>query len=136
VRRSSRTSPRVIHCRLRETEAMALRLAGSTFEEIAASLGFRSRAGAFASITRALDRCQREPCPSLRKLEAERLDAMQQAIWPLAVGDPPDLPAVLAMLKLMERRARLLGLDTPSQVVATVVIDLEDLCRKIYGEGG
>jgi hypothetical protein len=50
-----------------------------------------------------------EPADELRRLEAERLDAMLPAVMEKARRGR--LRSVYAMLRIMERRARLLGLD-------------------------
>jgi hypothetical protein len=42
-----------------------------------------------------------------------RLDALHQAIWPKALAG--DVGAVHAILKIMEHRGRLLGLETPAK---------------------
>lgn len=42
-------------------------------------------------------------------LELERLDALTEALWPKAMSG--QTPAVAAILRVMERRAKLLGLD-------------------------
>ena len=47
----------------------------------------------------------------VRKVEVERLDGMLQALWPKA--EDGDEKTVDRVLKLMERRAKLLGLDAP-----------------------
>ena len=58
---------------------------------------------------RALNRTLQQPAQALRDLETERLDRLQLALWPKAMRG--DVAAVKAILRLMERRARLLGLD-------------------------
>jgi hypothetical protein len=57
----------------------------------------------------------REQAEEVRRLELLRLDEMAQAIWPQTVSANPDLFAVDRLLRIMERRARLLGLDAPAK---------------------
>jgi hypothetical protein len=59
-------------------------------------------------------------------MELERLDALQQAVWPLAqhrriktddgteVTVEPDLKAVQTLLSIMDRRSKLLGMEQTS----------------------
>jgi len=47
----------------------------------------------------------------VRALELERCDRLQAAVWPAATQG--DVAAVAAVLRIMERRARYLGLDAP-----------------------
>ena len=101
----------------RTARALELRRSGATYEEIAQACGYRSRSEAFQSIQRALSRVIEEPAQALREIEGQRLDAMQQAIWDKAMTG--DLPAIDRMLRLMERRAKLFGLDTPTKIAPT-----------------
>lgn len=67
-----------------------------------------------STATAALSENVPENVTELRRLEGARLDRLQAAVWPKALsGDPA---AVRAVVRLMERRARLLGLDAPVQV--------------------
>ena len=61
-----------------------------------------------------------EASETLRQVEAERLDDMHAALWPDAVGMPerpggparkPSVEAINGILRLMDRRMRLFGLD-------------------------
>ncbi|MFZ5788903.1 MAG: hypothetical protein ACOY3Y_20890 [Acidobacteriota bacterium] len=105
-------------------EALELRKQGVDYRQIAERLGYAGPAGAFQAVETALRETLREPADALRQLEAERLDALTAVLWPLAVGG--SLAAVDRLLKVMEQRARLLGLDRP--VLSSVVdIDLKQL---------
>ena len=53
----------------------------------------------------------------LRVVEADRLDRMQVAHWAAAMRG--DVPATAQVIKIMERRARLLGLDAPTATQVT-----------------
>ena len=70
---------------------------------------------AHRAVKRALERLNGEIGESVtdvRRMELERLDAMLGALWPKA--ERGNLTAVDRVLHIMERRAKLLGLDTPS----------------------
>ena len=55
-----------------------------------------------------------------RALEQVRLDALQFALW--ARAEQGDLVAVDCVLKIMERRARLLGLDATKRAESRTVV--------------
>lgn len=70
-----------------------------------------------------------EALRELRNMESFRLDLLQMAIWPMAMGQPgnpnaipprppipPDPKMVDRVLHIMRRRARLFGLDAPESV--------------------
>jgi transcriptional regulator len=101
----------------RQLKALELRKAGVSYDEIANALGFKWRSSAFAAVKRALKEVKREPCQELIVLEAERLDKMQTALW--AKAQHGDYGAIDRILKIMQRRAELLGLDAPEKVALT-----------------
>ena len=59
----------------------------------------------------ALKQTLQEPADELRKLELERLDKLLLGVWPQAVRG--NQGSVDRALRIMERRAKLLGLDAP-----------------------
>lgn len=93
----------------RERKVLELRRAGVTFDAIAAQLGYKGRGAAYKAFRRALARTLQQPASELRELEADRLDRLQTAIWGRAMRG--DLEAVDRVLRIMERRAMLLGLN-------------------------
>lgn len=94
----------------REAKALRLRLSGLTYREIGQQLDGISDSRACHIITRALARYVQPPAEELRALELARLDALQNALWAKAVDDH-EPEAVRALLRVMQRRASLLGLD-------------------------
>ena len=95
--------------RQREIEAIGLRTEGFAYSEIAIRLGFASKSSAWKAVQRGLDRVEVEEALRLRRLEGLRLDRLQRALWPAAMKG--DVKAVQAILRIMERRARMFGLD-------------------------
>jgi predicted transcriptional regulator len=126
----SKATPARIAIAERECAALELRKAGKTFDEIARALGYSERGGAAKAVGRALDATIRERADELRKLEAERLDALTAALWPRAMDG--DLKSVDRVLSIMERRAKLLGLDAPSRRAVEVVT--REAFEKIMGD--
>lgn len=54
---------------------------------------------------------------AIRDVELQRLDRMMQGLWPSATKGK--VASVLGVCKLMERRAKLLGLDAPTKTELT-----------------
>jgi hypothetical protein len=106
-----------IELELRHTEALKLRSAGATYREIAAALGYADGSAARKAVYSALDDVRAEPAAEVRILEAARLDKMLQSRWDKALAG--DNKAMEIVLSLMERRAKLLGLDAPAKFAPT-----------------
>ncbi len=95
----------------RKRQALELRRAGFGFVAIAEKLGYRSVSGAYGAVMRGLKETLREPADDLRKMELERLDRAQVAIWQAVQRG--NTAAIDRLIRIMERRAKLLGLDAP-----------------------
>ena len=122
----------------RDAEAARLRARSLTYREIGEQLGL-TVASAYEAVQRALRDTLTEPAADVRELELRRLDEMWAAV--LAVlerdhltvshgkvitidGEPlkddgPVLSAVDRLLKIQERRAKLLGLDSAEKVTVS-----------------
>ena len=89
---------------------------GATYRQIAAQLTVTVQT-AYADVQQelgALDATIKGKAERLRDLEARRLDQLTVALAPgIRSGNPA---AVGAAVRLMERRARLFGLDAPTQI--------------------
>ena len=109
-----------VRARGRDIAAVDLRAAGLTYQQIADQLGWKGRDGAYRAVERALNRQEFESATNLRRLEGARLDALQRGLWTNAVGG--DVVAVGVVLRIMERRAKLLCLDAPPELDMTDVI--------------
>jgi hypothetical protein len=117
----SKNSPVKVQAAQRRKSAVELRVAGRTYVQIAAELGV-SKQRAYQAVAEAVAEVNancRESAEELRRVECERLDALQIAFWDKAAAG--DVKAADVVLKVMNRRARLLGLDAPTrtQVEAT-----------------
>lgn len=111
----SKTSGRKALALERELRALELRKAGASYAQIAEVLGI-SRSAAHKAVARALDKViaeVRENADRLRALELERLDHLSRELWRQALKG--HLGAIDRLLKVMERRAKLLGLDAPTK---------------------
>ena len=109
----------------RDLRIFKLRQAGTSTSEIARRFGVSTTVVSRA-IQRQLQKMNSETLlayPEVLRLELERLDNLQQAIWPLTqhrrvVMDDgteqsvePDLKAIQQVLGIMDRRTKLLGMD-------------------------
>ena len=97
----------------RQKEALSLRLVGLSYDAIAERLEFANRSGAFRAVQAALKKTLQEPADELRTLELERLDSMLLPM--MAQAKKGNQGAVDRVLRIMERRAKLLGLDAPTK---------------------
>ena len=102
----------------REVKVLELRRAGLTWQNIAKEVGYADPTGAYAAYKRAVKRVLQEPADEVRQQELDRLDRLQVAVWPRAMKG--DDRAINTILRLMERRAKLLGLDAAQKVQAEV----------------
>ena len=113
----STTSQRRLEAAEKQRSALKLRKAGATFEAIARELGYQGPSGAYRAVMAGLRKTLQEPADELRTLEVERLDALMLGLW--TVARKGSLEAIDRILKIMARRAKLLGLDAPTKVAPT-----------------
>lgn len=109
------TSPRLLKAHDRESQAFRLRLGAATYDEIGKALGV-TRGAAYAMVRRVMDRTAKqsqESADELRQLELARLDQLYFRMSILA--EKSSAGATDRCLRIMERRARLLGLDAPEK---------------------
>jgi len=99
----------------RQVKALELRRMGKGYAEIARALGI-GKSQAHRLVQAGLQEAREQITANADELRAEelsRIDGMLSGIWPDARKG--HLGAVDRVLKLMERRARLLGLDAPAR---------------------
>ena len=105
----SKFSPRRVKAKMNAVSAIDLRLEGMNYRDIAARLGYKSPQAAFDAIQREFDAYLQEPIETLRKQELARLDNLYNiAINKAKQGD---MIGVNTCIRVLERRAKLLGLD-------------------------
>ncbi|PRY35375.1 hypothetical protein [Umezawaea tangerina] len=106
----------------RRARAVQLRIAGASLDEIASALQYGGstpesrRAAVSKDLSRAFEAAkddERASSEMWRQLELARLDRLQRGLWPRAVTG--DTQSVRALLTLMDRRAKYLGLDAPEK---------------------
>lgn len=124
----------------RRAFVIELRKSGATYDQIAQATiqkfglgalpaGWDSRY-AYKDVARELERVQgyvNGLAEDVKELEVQRLDRLLLAVWKKAAEG--DLGAVDRALRIMERRARLLGLDAPTHLA------VEDWREQAKAEG-
>jgi hypothetical protein len=98
----------------RQARAITLRKAGLGYAAIAQQCGYAGPSGAYAAVMTALRAVTREPAAELRDLELARLDELLQGLW--LDARKGNVQKIDRVLKIMQRRADLLGLDAPRRV--------------------
>ena len=107
----SRNSKTRIKAARRGIEALQLRETGLTYKEIGERMGV-SEPRAWQIVSKEFDRINQrraEKAEAVVRLELQRLDAIHKTLWEKCKQG--DLKAISTLLKTMERRAALLGLD-------------------------
>lgn len=128
--------PEVVNSRAEE--AYELKLSGKSLREIAIELGFDSTADVAKLISNQL-KLEAKHLTSVERggllqMELDRLDRLQEKCWPAAMmGDPKSVEAVL---KIMDRRIRVAGLDavdtaTQQHTILVVGGQEDDYVRKL-----
>lgn len=121
----------------RDVRIFKMRQAGVPISEISRRFSMTNNS-VNSSIRRQLGKLSQEALlayPEVLQMELERLDALQSAVWPLTqhrkvrlddgteVSVEPDIKAVSTVLSIIDRRARLLGME---QNNLNVRMDVQD----------
>ncbi len=112
-------TPAALAFKEKQRIALKSRLAGFSYEEIAAQLGYKSTSSAYNAIQHAMKEIIEEPAKEVRQMELHRLDWMLSRLYPAI--ERGDVKSVHAALAIMVRRARLLGLDMPLKIAPTTL---------------
>lgn len=110
---TNKTSKAKSESLVRQKQALELRRMGMDYRDIAAAIGV-SKSQAHRLVTHALAEVRDEIASetgALRAEELSRLNRMLEGLW--AKARRGDVYAVDRVLKISERRAKLLGLDAP-----------------------
>ena len=127
---SGKLSGRRIDALLLEKYSLDLRIQGLTYDQIADELekqnfmnpngGFYTQPAIYQAVKRAVQKLNTEVTETAkhsRTLELRRLDKMLQQMMAQAIAG--DQFAVDRVIKIMERRAKYLGLDAPTKTALT-----------------
>jgi hypothetical protein len=150
---------RSLATREKDLRALDYRRRGLSYPQIAAEMGC-SLSGAHQSVQRALADSAREASEEVRQIEAARLDDYMRALnrvllakhyvvstatgkvalhpetgQPL-LDDDPVIRTVMALVRVSERRARLLGLDAPVKHEVRQIDAIDARLLDLAGEMG
>jgi hypothetical protein len=130
IRTTCGTSKERIGRARRATQALRLRISGLTFIQIGEKMGI-SGSRACTIIKQELSKMnarRTETAAQLARLELERMDELFHAVWDEAKSG--DIAAQQQCLRIMERRAKLLGLDVGDKQAApatNVVLNVSEV---------
>jgi hypothetical protein len=125
----------------RDLRIFKMRQAGVSVSEIARRFGVTVSA-CNTAIQRQLQKLNKEALmayPEVLRMELERLDALQQSAWPLTqhrkvtlddgteITADPDLKAIQQVLMIMDRRAKLLGME---QTTIALTVDTSESVQR------
>lgn len=100
--------------------AIELRLSGATWSQIAEALGYPTARQALVATEKALEKALKDnDRESMRRLAGARLDRLLLSVWSKAIdpAHPDHLLAVSKAREIVDRHAKLFGLDAPTEVV-------------------
>ncbi len=116
----NKTSKAAIAAQDRRLKALELRREGYGYDHIAKTLGFSCRGAAYKTVSAAIKEITREPAEEVLRLELERLDKLLASTFSKATSaateDNARAKAIASCLAIMERRAKFLGLDSPTKM--------------------
>ena len=134
----------------RDSRIFKMRQAGVAVSEIAKRFSVSSKVVSLA-VNRQLEKLNREDglvYLDVLRMELERLDALQAALWPLTqfrkvtlddgseVQMEPDLKAVQQVLNVFDRRAKLLGMDQTKINIQTDTSSSSPIRATLAGQEG
>jgi len=138
MRDTQRVPNRDVNAAQRASQALALRARKLTYEQIARETGYGSASACRKAVLREMNRVVVTNVEELRREQLHELDQLQQAIWKLAMDESHKgrLFAVDRLLAIMERRARLMGLDQEAQsTIAAAQVVIREIPAGYLGLG-
>lgn len=120
--RNSKTGPQAARAAVIEAKALVMRQSGKSYQQIADEMGI-TLAQASSAVRRALARARAEAtevAAEMVALESLRMDALTAGLFNTYTSAPATkqgLKAAEILIKLMERRSKLFGLDSPAKTV-------------------
>lgn len=120
--------PRSIAAAEKRRDALLARQKGNSWAEVARIVGYSSAGAAHTAAMQALKEIPYEAANDLRRTELETLNELQLVLRK-KLDEKPSGFLVDSILRVMERRAKLLGLDAPisirTEVVTVDAVDAE-----------
>jgi hypothetical protein len=122
---------------MNDAKAMRLRSLGWSYQKIADNLGV-SKTAAYKRVQRALAAIPFEAVEEYRRIEVSRLDQVLEVAMEKALN-PDNKAAMFAIdrvLTIMDRRAKLLGLDAPTKNISITMDALDMEIARLSAELG
>ena len=94
--------------------AMALKLSGASYAQIAQHLGYNDASAARKAVMRGMKNAEQENAGELRRIHYSRLEHMLMLLWPDV--NAKDMPSINAALGVMDRMERLYGLNAAERL--------------------
>lgn len=120
--------PRTVAAAEKRRDALLARQRGLSWAAVAAEVGYASEGAAHTAAMAALRDIPREAADELRRIELETLNELQVALR-AKLEEKPSAFLVDSILRIMERRAKMLGIDAPiairTEVVTVDAVDAE-----------
>lgn len=109
------TSAERVIAKEREAQAFELRKSGANYRQIGDHLGVTPQAAhkMVKRVMAMLAKLAKEDAEAVRQMELDRLDAMLMGLWPKARKGNEG--AVDRVIRIMQRRADMLGIDAPKR---------------------
>lgn len=98
----------------RQADALALHVKGWSYRAIAAEVGYADHTAVVKAVKRAMTEIYRPSREEARDIYLEKFDRLERAAWPDALAG--SAPHQRVVLETMRDRARMFGLDDPTQV--------------------
>lgn len=126
------TGRRHVTARERQVRAVELRVAGQTLDEIAATLGYRSRGAVHDAIEACLARREKPPADQLAAIHMDRLEhavrrVMGRLVSPEELSVKQIAALTLSLTRLLAAQARYVDVYSSAQGMGPVVSLLEQL---------
>jgi hypothetical protein len=120
--------PPSIEAAEKRRDALLARQRGHSWAEVGRIVGYADASSAQRAAMQALRDIPREAADELRKVELETLNELQVALR-AKLEEKPSAFLVDSILRIMERRAKMLGIDAPlairTEVVTVDAVDAE-----------
>lgn len=109
--------------------AIQLALAGATWDEVAEVVGYPTARTARVAVERALEKqlTDSDSREKMRKMAGARLDRLLRSVWPKAIdpNHPDHLMAIARAKDVIDRHAKLYGLDAPTELIVHTPTQIE-----------
>lgn len=124
------SSPRMIKARKRAQAALETRLEGKSWREVAREHKYASVSSAYDAVMQEVRDAPAEAREELRSIMDMQLDAVIEELWPrFKAGDHE---AGRLLVRTLERRAKLLGLDAITDADYVAIASVQGLLGAIF----